>query len=156
MPRYYLTTPLYYVNAAPHLGHTYSTLVADTIRRFKKMEGYDAFLLTGTDEHGQKVERAAKAAGLSPQQFTDQVSSLFRESWRSLGVEFDGFIRTTAENHHAAVRKIFEAVEKAGYIYKGETVGMPLVSSVQGRLTMPMNLLHPAVVNVGRRVERQP
>ncbi|MCH7978288.1 MAG: methionine--tRNA ligase [Acidobacteria bacterium] len=123
MPRYYLTTPLYYVNAAPHLGHTYSTLVADTIRRFKKMEGYDAFLLTGTDEHGQKVERAAKAAGLSPQQFTDQVSSLFRESWRSLGVEFDGFIRTTSQSHHAAVRKIFEAVEKAGYIYKGNYTG---------------------------------
>ena len=123
MPKYYLTTPLYYVNAAPHLGHTYSTLVADTIRRFKKMEGYDVFLLTGTDEHGQKVERAAKTAGMLPQQFTDRVSSLFRELWRSVGVEFNAFIRTTAEHHAVAVRRIFEAVQKAGYIYKGNYTG---------------------------------
>ncbi|MBI1954951.1 MAG: methionine--tRNA ligase [Acidobacteria bacterium] len=123
MPKFYLTTPLYYVNAAPHLGHAYSTIVADTIRRFKKMQGYQSFLLTGTDEHGQKVERSAKAAGLSPQQFADQVSALFREEWRSLGVEFDSFIRTTSANHTAAVHKIFQAVEKAGYIYKGSYSG---------------------------------
>src|SRR3989338_11574203 len=112
MPKFYLTTPLYYVNAAPHLGHAYSTIVADTIRRYKKMRGYDAFLLTGTDEHGQKVERSAKAAGLSPQQFADQVSALFREQWRKVGIEFDSFFRTTEERHAAAVRKIFEAVHK--------------------------------------------
>ncbi|MDP2735727.1 MAG: class I tRNA ligase family protein, partial [bacterium] len=88
MQKFYLTTPLYYVNAAPHLGHAYSTIAADTIRRYRKMRGYDAFLLTGTDEHGQKVERAARAAGVSPQQFTDQVSSQFREQWRHLNVEF--------------------------------------------------------------------
>ena len=123
MPKFYLTTPLYYVNAAPHLGHAYSTIVADTIRRFKKMQGYQSFLLTGTDEHGQKVERSAKAAGLSPQQFADQVSALFREEWRSLGVEFDSFIRTTSANHTAAVHKIFRAVEKAGYIHKGNYSG---------------------------------
>ena len=104
MQKFYLTTPLYYVNAAPHLGHAYSTIVADTIRRYKKMRSYDAFLLTGTDEHGQKVERSAKAAGVSPQQFTEQVSALFREQWRSLGIEFDAFIRTT-EKSHATDRK---------------------------------------------------
>jgi methionyl-tRNA synthetase len=123
MPKFYLTTPLYYVNAAPHLGHAYSTIVADTIRRFKKMQGYDAYLLTGTDEHGQKVERSAKAAGLSPQQFADQVSSQFREQWQNLGIEFDSFIRTTDDKHAVAVRKIFEAVYKAGYIYKGHYTG---------------------------------
>ena len=123
MPKFYLTTPLYYVNAAPHLGHAYSTIVADTIRRFKKMQGYQPFLLTGTDEHGQKVERSAAAAGLSPQQFADQVSALFREEWRSLGVEFNSFIRTTSANHTAAVHKIFRAVEKAGYIHKGNYTG---------------------------------
>ena len=123
MPKFYLTTPLYYVNAAPHLGHAYSTIVADTIRRYKKMRGYDAFLLTGTDEHGQKVERSAKAAGLSPQKFTDQVSALFREQWRSLGIEFDAFIRTTEKSHATAVRRIFEAVWKNGYIYKGSYTG---------------------------------
>jgi len=123
MPKFYLTTPLYYVNAAPHLGHAYSTIVADTIRRFKKMQGYDAFLLTGTDEHGQKVERSAKAAGMSPQQFADKVSSSFREQWQSLGLDFDAFIRTTDEKHAAAVRKIFEEVRKAGYIYKGSYTG---------------------------------
>ena len=123
MPKFYLTTPLYYVNAAPHLGHAYSTIAADTIRRFKKMQGYDAFLLTGTDEHGQKVERSAKAAGMSPQQFADQVSSLFREEWKNCGIEFDAFIRTTDARHAAAVRKIFEEVRKAGYIYKGNYTG---------------------------------
>jgi methionyl-tRNA synthetase len=123
MPKFYLTTPLYYVNAAPHLGHAYSTIVADTIRRFKKMQGYDAFLLTGTDEHGQKVERSAKAAGLSPQQFADQVSGLFRQQWQSLGLEFDSFIRTTEPQHAIAVRKIFEAVRKSGFIHKGSYTG---------------------------------
>src|ERR1019366_6855100 len=123
MPKFYLTTPLYYVNAAPHLGHAYSTIVADTIRRFKKMQGYDAFLLTGTDEHGQKVERSAKAAGLSPQQFADQVSGLFRQQWQSLGLEFDSFIRTTEPQHAVAVRKIFEAVRKSGFIHKGSYTG---------------------------------
>ena len=129
--KYYLTTPLYYVNAAPHLGHAYSTIVADTIRRFKRMQGYDAFLLTGTDEHGQKVERSAKAAGMAPQEFADQVAFLFQEQWRSLGIEFDAFIRTTESRHAAAVRKIFEEVQKEGYIYKGTYTGQYCTSCEQ-------------------------
>ena len=99
MPKFFLTTPLYYVNAAPHLGHAYSTIVADTIRRYKKMRGYDAFLLTGTDEHGQNIERAAAAAGMPPQKYCDEVAALFRNEWRPLGIEFDSFIRTTDESH---------------------------------------------------------
>ena len=131
MSKFYLTTPLYYVNAAPHLGHAYSTIVADTVRRFKKMQGHDAFLLSGTDEHGQKVERSAKAAGMSPQQFADQVSSTFREEWKNLGLELDSFIRTTDPAHAVAVRKIFEEVRKAGFIYKGNYTGQYCTSCEQ-------------------------
>ncbi|MBI2817641.1 MAG: methionine--tRNA ligase [Acidobacteria bacterium] len=123
MAKFYLTTPLYYVNAAPHLGHAYSTIVADTIRRYKNLQGLDAFLLTGTDEHGQKVERSAKLAGMSPQEFADQVAELFRKEWQDLGLEFDSFIRTTDAKHEVAVKKIFEAVWKAGYIFKGSYTG---------------------------------
>ncbi|OFV94058.1 MAG: methionine--tRNA ligase, partial [Acidobacteria bacterium RIFCSPLOWO2_12_FULL_54_10] len=123
MAKYYITTPLYYVNAAPHLGHAYSTIVADTIRRYRKMKGDTVFLLTGTDEHGQKVERSAKTAGLTPQAFADQVSALFRQEWQNFGIEFDSFIRTTSPQHALAVHKIFRAVEKAGYIYKGSYTG---------------------------------
>ncbi|MBI3894889.1 MAG: methionine--tRNA ligase, partial [Acidobacteria bacterium] len=129
MPKFYLTTPLYYVNAAPHLGHAYSTIVADTIRRFKKMQGYDAFLLTGTDEHGQKVERSAKAAGLSPQEFADRVASLFRNEWRPLGIEFDSFIRTTDEAHKRGVLELWSRLMEARTpdgrpaIYSGKYAG---------------------------------
>ncbi len=123
MPKFYLTTPIYYVNAAPQLGNAYTNLLADTIRRYKKARGYDVFMLTGTDEHGQKVERSAKAAGLSPIQFADQVASLFREQWRSLGIEFDGFIRTTEPRHALAVTKLFEAMRASGYVYKGNYTG---------------------------------
>ncbi len=93
--KYYLTTPLYYVNAAPHIGHTYTTLAADTIKRFKRMQGFDVALTTGTDEHGQKVERSAQAAGKAPQEFTDIVSNEFRSQWDTLGIQYDHFIRTT-------------------------------------------------------------
>jgi methionyl-tRNA synthetase len=79
--KYYLTTPIYYVNAAPHIGHTYTTLAADTIKRLKRMQGYDAVLTTGTDEHGQKVERSAQAAGMTPEEFTAIVSNEFRMLW---------------------------------------------------------------------------
>ena len=93
--KYYLTTPLYYVNAAPHIGHTYTTMAAETIARFKRMQGYDAVMFTGTDEHGQKVERAAEAAGKTPQEFTDAVSAEFRKQWELLNIRVDRTIRTT-------------------------------------------------------------
>ena len=113
MPKFFLTTPLYYVNAAPHLGHAYSTIVADTIRRYKKMRGYDAFLLTGTDEHGQNIERAAAAAGIPPQQYADAVAALFRNAWRPLGIEFDSFIRTTDESHARGVLALWARIRDA-------------------------------------------
>ncbi|MSO19276.1 MAG: methionine--tRNA ligase [Acidobacteria bacterium] len=103
MAKFYLTTPLYYVNAAPHLGHAYSTLVADTIRRFKRMQGIDAFLLTGTDEHGQNIERIARDRGIPPQQHCDENNAVFRALWEKLGIGHDTFIRTTEDRHKQSV-----------------------------------------------------
>lgn len=121
--KYYLTTPIYYVNAAPHIGHTYTTIAADTIRRVKRMQGYDAVLTTGTDEHGQKVERAAKAAGKTPEEFTAVISNEFREQWKALNLSIDRFMRTTDPRHHETVRDLFQRCLKNGYIYKGSYTG---------------------------------
>ncbi|MDP9055679.1 MAG: class I tRNA ligase family protein, partial [Acidobacteriota bacterium] len=121
--KYYLTTPLYYVNAAPHIGHTYTTLAADTIKRFRRMQGYEVALTTGTDEHGQKVERSAQAAGKSPEEFTALVSNEFRSQWDSLGIPYDHFIRTTDPAHHETVRWLFERCKANGYVYKGSYTG---------------------------------
>jgi methionyl-tRNA synthetase len=123
MPKFYLTTPIYYVNARPHLGHTYTTVVADTIARYKRMCGYDVVFLTGTDEHGQKVERAAKAAGVTPQQFADQISAEYRRLWQELDLTFDRFIRTTEWRHERAVQILFEKAQDGGYVYKGHYEG---------------------------------
>jgi len=127
--KYYLTTPLYYVNAAPHLGHAYSTLVADTIRRFKRMQGYDAFLLTGNDEHGQNIERIARDRGVPPQQQCDELSAQFRSLWERLGVQYDEFIRTTEDRHKVAVLELWSRLTKASApdgspaIYRGKYSG---------------------------------
>jgi methionyl-tRNA synthetase len=127
--KFYLTTPLYYVNAAPHLGHAYSTLVADTIRRFKRMQGFDAFLLTGNDEHGQNIERIARDRGVPPKQQCDELSAQFRGLWERLGIHFDEFIRTTEERHKAAVLELWSRLVKAyapdgnPAIYRGKYSG---------------------------------
>jgi methionyl-tRNA synthetase len=121
--KYYLTTPIYYVNAAPHIGHAYTTMVADTIKRFKRMQGYDAVLTTGTDEHGQKVERAARAAGKSPQEFTDLIAAEFRRQWELLGLAVDRFQRTSDPKHHRAVQRLFTLCRDNGYIQKGSYTG---------------------------------
>ena len=123
MPRFYLSTPIYYVNAAPHIGHAYTTIVADTIKRIRQMLGDEAYLTTGTDEHGQKVERSAKKAGLEPRQFTDRVSAAFRSEWDELGLQYDFFRRTSDPKHAAAVRKIFERCRANGAIYKAKFTG---------------------------------
>ena len=126
--KYYLTTPIYYVNAAPHIGHTYTTLAAETIKRFKRMQGYDAVLTTGTDEHGQKVERSAQAAGKTPEEFSTLVSNEFRTLWDSLGIQYDHFIRTTDPRHYETVRWLFQRCIANGYIYKGSYTGQYCVS----------------------------
>jgi len=122
-PKFYLTTPIYYVNARPHLGHTYTTIVADTIARYKRMRGYDVVLLTGTDEHGQKVERSAKAAGVPPQQFVDQIAGEYRRLWDELDLSINRFVRTTELRHARAVQRLFRKAWDHGYIYKGHYEG---------------------------------
>ncbi len=97
--KFYITTPIYYVNARPHIGHAYTTIACDTIARRQRLMGFDTYFLTGTDEHGQKIERAAQAAGKTPQQLTDQVSAEFRALWDRMGLTYDDFIRTTSDKH---------------------------------------------------------
>jgi methionyl-tRNA synthetase len=123
--KYYLTTPIYYVNAAPHIGHAYTTIVADTIKRLKRMQGYDVVLTTGTDEHGQKIERAAKAVGKSEQEFIDVIANEFREQWKTLNLSIDHLQRTSSPSHAAAVQVLFRACQKNDpeSIYKGHYSG---------------------------------
>jgi methionyl-tRNA synthetase len=126
--KFYLTTPIYYVNARPHLGTAYSTMVSDVIARRKRDLGADVFFLTGTDEHGQKIQRSAAKAGISPQQFTDNVSSEFRALWQRLGLTNDDFIRTTEARHKRGVQKLFALLRERGFIYKGTYTGQYCVS----------------------------
>jgi methionyl-tRNA synthetase len=121
--KYYLTTPIYYVNARPHIGHAYTTIVADVIARRKRALGFDTWFLTGTDEHGQKIERSARQAGIAPQEFTDKVAAEFRGLWDRMGLSYDDFIRTTEPRHKRAVQKFFTLLKDRGYIYKGTYTG---------------------------------
>jgi methionyl-tRNA synthetase len=121
--KYYLTTPIYYTNAAPHIGHAYTTIAADTVRRIKRMEGYDAVLATGTDEHGVNVERAAHALGKTAQDYTDVISEEFRRQWQILGLAIDRFERTTSARHARVVQDLFERCRDRGYVYKGAYTG---------------------------------
>src|SRR5215467_1325556 len=125
---FYITTPLYYVNAPPHLGGTYSTIVADTIARYKRMMGVDVKLTTGTDEHGQKIERSAKAAGISPKALADRVYTQYTDLWKAIGIEYDEFIRTTESRHDAGVIELYTRAKANGYIYKGTYSGWYCVS----------------------------
>ena len=126
--KFYITTPIYYVNARPHIGHTYTTIACDTIARRHRMLGDDTYFLTGTDEHGQKIERAAQAAGKTPQQFADEVASEFRALWKRMGLTNDDFIRTTEERHKKGVQALFRRLRDNGYIYKGSYTGQYCVS----------------------------
>ncbi len=121
--QYYLTTPIYYTNAAPHIGHAYTTIAADVIRRLKRMQGFDVILCSGTDEHGVNVERAAVAAGKTPLDYTNLISEEFRRQWEILDLKIDRFQRTTAPNHAEVVRDLFERCLKNGYVYKGHYSG---------------------------------
>jgi len=125
---FYITTPLYYVNASPHLGGTYTTLVADTIARYKRMMGFDVKLLSGTDEHGQKIERAARQQGVRPQELADRVAARYQELWKLLGVEYDEFIRTTEPRHDTSVADLYTRAKANGYVYKGTYSGWYCVS----------------------------
>ncbi len=126
--RFYLTTPIYYVNARPHLGHAYTTIVCDAIARRKRALGIETWFLTGTDEHGQKIERSAEKAGQTPQQYADAISAEFRGLWDRLGLTYDDFIRTTEERHIRGVQHLFATLRDRGYIYKGSYTGQYCVS----------------------------
>jgi methionyl-tRNA synthetase len=126
--KFYITTPIYYVNAHPHIGHAYTTIACDTIARRHRMLGDDTWFLTGTDEHGQKIERAAQAAGKTPQQFADEVSAEFRALWKHMGLTPDDFIRTTSERHKQGVQALWRKIRDNGYIYKGTYTGQYCVS----------------------------
>ncbi len=116
--RVYITTPIYYVNDVPHIGHAYTTIIADTLARYSRMVGMDVFFLTGTDEHGQKIEQAAKAKGKSPQEYANEISEKFKSLWDEFDISYDKFIRTTDENHIKGVQKAFEVMYEKGDIYK--------------------------------------
>ena len=121
--RYYITTPIYYVNGLPHIGHAYTSIIADVLARWARLEGRDVFFLTGTDEHGQKVEKAARDAGLAPQAFADEVSAQFRAMGAALDISNDDFIRTTEERHKRACTALWERLAAAGDIYLGHYEG---------------------------------
>ncbi len=122
-PKFYVTTPIYYVNGAPHIGHAYTSIAADVLARFKRLDGYDVFFLTGTDEHGQKVEKAAAEAGLDPQAFVDKVSADFRDMAAKMGLSNDDFIRTTEERHKRVCAELWRRLEQRGEIYLGAYEG---------------------------------
>jgi methionyl-tRNA synthetase len=121
--KYYITTPIYYVNAAPHIGHAYTTIVADVVRSFKRMRGYEAILTTGSDEHGVNVERAAERLGKTPRDYCDIIAAEFERQWQLLGLHIDRFQRTTSPQHAAVVQDLFERCRANGYIYKGAYTG---------------------------------
>ena len=121
--KFYITTPIYYPSGNMHIGHTYTTVAADTMTRFKKMSGYDAYFLTGTDEHGQKIERKAADAGVTPKQFVDKIVAETKDLWKLMNIEYDDFIRTTDERHEKVVQKIFKQFYDQGDIYKSEYEG---------------------------------
>ncbi len=121
---FYVTTPIYYVNAEPHIGHAYTTINADFLARWKRLDGYDTFFLTGTDEHGEKIAQAAKKAGMEPQMFVDQVSAKFKRAWQTLGISYDDFIRTTEQRHKKVVREYLQEIYDRGDIYYGEYEGL--------------------------------
>jgi methionyl-tRNA synthetase len=120
---FYITTPIYYVNARPHIGHTYTTLACDAVARRQRLMGSDTWFLTGTDEHGQKIQRAAEAAGKTPQKFTDEVSAQFRALWDGMGITYDDYIRTTSDRHKLGVQELWRRIRDNGYIYKGSYTG---------------------------------
>jgi methionyl-tRNA synthetase len=126
--KFYITTPIYYVNARPHIGHAYTTIACDTIARRQRLLGAETFFLTGTDEHGQKIERAAQAAGKTPQQYADEISAEFRQLWKRMGISNDDFIRTTEDRHKKRVQELFRRIRDNGFIYKGTYTGQYCVS----------------------------
>ena len=121
---FYLTTPIYYPSGNLHIGHAYTTVASDAMIRYKKLQGFDTYFLTGTDEHGQKVEEKAKAAGKTPKQFVDEVAAVIKQQFDVMNTSYDYFIRTTDKPHERQVQKIFKKFYDQGDIYKGYYEGL--------------------------------
>jgi len=119
----YVTTPIYYVNDVAHIGHAYTTIIADMLARYSRLVGYETYFLTGTDEHGQKIEQSATKRGKTPKEYADEVSGKFRTLWDHFDITYDKFIRTTDEDHKAGVQKAFQKMFDKGDIYKGNYEG---------------------------------
>src|SRR5215469_10398918 len=126
--RFYVTTPIYYVNDAPHIGHAYTTVTADALARWHRLLGEDVFFLTGTDEHGLKVQRAAEANGLTPRDHADRTSERYRQVWASLDISYDDFIRTTEPRHYRATQQLMQAAYDNGWIELRPYEGLYCVS----------------------------
>ncbi len=120
---FYITTPIYYPSGSPHIGTCYTTVACDSIARYKRMQGYDVMFLTGTDEHGQKIEEKAKESGVTPKQYVDEIAKIFKRLWETMNISYDRYIRTTDDYHVEAIQKIFKKLYDRGYIYKGEYKG---------------------------------
>lgn len=121
--KYYITTPIYYPSGNPHIGHCYTTTACDSIARYRRMQGYDVMFLTGTDEHGLKIEQKAAEKGITPKQYVDEIVEIFKKLWKYMNINYDRYIRTTDDYHVTAVQKIFKDLYDKGYIYKGEYKG---------------------------------
>ena len=121
---FYITTPIYYPSAKLHIGHAYCTTIADAVARYKRLAGYEVFFLTGSDEHGQKIQRTAEAEGVTPLEYVDKIVASFKELWKRLEISNDDFIRTSEERHHKVVQEIFRRIRDKGDIYKGEYTGL--------------------------------
>ena len=121
--KFYVTTPIYYPSGSPHIGTSYTTIAADVVARYKRLQGYDVMFTTGTDEHGQKIETNALKEGKSPKRYVDDIVEKFKELWSLLEISYDKFIRTTDESHKKAVQKIFKKLYDDGKIYKGKYKG---------------------------------
>ena len=122
--KYYITTPIYYPSANFHIGHCYTTIIADSIARYQRLKEKDVFFLTGTDEHGQKIENKAKEKGVTPKEYVDEIVENAKDLWKSLGISYDKFIRTTDEYHEKAVQKIFDKLYEQGDIYLDKYKGL--------------------------------
>jgi methionyl-tRNA synthetase len=144
MARFYVTTPIYYVNDVPHVGHAYTTVIADALRRFHRVIGDETYLLTGTDEHGQKIERKAIEEKTAPKAFVDRISTRFKEAWPKLDVEYDRFIRTTDPDHEAFVSELWKTIQARGDLYLGDYEGLYCVGcegfKTEKELEQPGNL----------------
>lgn len=120
---FYITTPIYYPSGNPHIGHCYTTVACDSIARYRRMQGYDVMFLTGTDEHGLKIEQKAAEKGVTPKEYVDEIVKTFKGLWKFMNISYDRYIRTTDDYHIETVQKIFKELYDKGYIYKGEYKG---------------------------------